>query len=287
MIVRKDSDKASPDLVIRLGPDLFDEGPDPDDYDEDLPEALDDDDIYELYSTAPSKAVALPSGISGFKVAGKQSSFPESKSKKNSPIAVNCSPAVRRRIMQEIRNGEYDDTLVFNFLDGLVPGTPEFNAAYVNARIKQYGEQSRPDAVNCLKAEEPYQGLTIDEEFGIKKPTAIHSVDERLLLRNPWVIRSFRDVEAIFGLGFWGWIALQFGSAISLVWALVDQFYLEPALVVPVVSGLYLVADLVLWARIRMRVYHHAVKPALLVLLGGALIPATLWLSAILWEVKI
>lgn len=280
----KNSNKAAPDLVIRLGPELFDKDADLGDFDEDLHGEIDD---YELYPAGSPKSVPIASGRSASAFATNQSTFPESKAKRSSPSGLNCSPAVRRRIMQDIRNGEYDETLVFNFLNGLVPGTPEFNAAYVNARIKQYGEQIRPDAVNCLKAEEPYQGLTIDEEFGITKPKEVHSVDERLLLRNPWVIRSFRDVEAIFGLGFWGWIALQFGSAISLVWVLVDQFYLEPALVVPVAIGLYLAADLVLWARIRMRVYHHAVRPALLVLLGGALIPAALWLSVILWEVKI
>jgi|LakMenE01Jun11ns_1017448.scaffolds.fasta_scaffold9859486_2 hypothetical protein len=285
MIVRKDSDKAAPDLVIRLGPDLFDEGPDLDDFDDDLHGEIDD--VYELYSAGSPKSVPIASGRSGSAFERNQSTFPESKAKRSSPSGVSCSPAVRRRIMQEVRNGEYDEGIVFDRLQGLVPGSQEFNAAYVDVRTEQYSEQSRPDAVTCLKAEEPYQGLTIDEEFAIRKPKEIDSVDERLLLRNPWVIRSFRDLEAIFGIGFWGWVFLQCGSVISLVWALVDQFYLEPALVVPVAIGLYLAADLVLWARIRMRVYHPAVRPALLVLLAGALIPATLCLIVVLWEVKI
>jgi hypothetical protein len=94
-------------------------------------------------------------------------------------------PGMVRLVMNEVAQGNYDKKLVYKYLTHLEPGTAEFNAAYIETRLKNWDRArwSASKATPMVKAAKNKSGRT---------PAAF--------IR--WEVDSFRDLLSLAGIWF-------------------------------------------------------------------------------------
>jgi hypothetical protein len=94
-------------------------------------------------------------------------------------------PGMVRLVMFEVAQGNYDKKLVYKYLTHLTPGTAEFNAAYIETRLKNWDKArwSASKATPMVKAAKNKSGRT---------PAAF--------IR--WEVDSFRELLSLGGIWF-------------------------------------------------------------------------------------
>lgn len=93
-------------------------------------------------------------------------------------------PGMVRLVMSEVAQGLYDKRLVFQHLMHLNPGTAEFNAAYIEARLKSWDKARWAASKNTLKLK------AANARTG-RSPSAFYR----------WEVESIKDLWSL--AGFW------------------------------------------------------------------------------------
>lgn len=173
-------------------------------------------------------------------------------------------PGMVRLVMSEVAQGHYDKRLVFQHLMHLTPGTAEFNAAYIETRLRNWDKARWAASKNTLKLK------SANAKTG-RNPSAFYR----------WEVDSLRDLLSLAGI----WVAalafIQLATAfyasrfirIIPATAFIQEYeisdyigspYLWPFLhVFGSVLGVYLIIDFVLYRRLRGKAVFRWAMPGL------------------------